>query len=37
MLRDLPWLPAPRPTFRDDLRRLQAELAGGMGGDFHSA
>ncbi|WP_309607219.1 HAD-IIIC family phosphatase [Phenylobacterium sp.] len=34
MLRDLPWLPAAGPTFRDDLRRLQAELAGGMGPDF---
>ncbi|WP_372785108.1 HAD-IIIC family phosphatase [Phenylobacterium sp.] len=34
MLRDLPWLPAPGPSFRDDLRQLQAEIAAAPGQDF---
>lgn len=34
MLRDLPWLPSPSATFRDELRVLQAEAAGARSEDF---
>jgi FkbH-like protein len=34
MLRDLPWLPSPTATFRDELRLLQAEVNGARGDSF---
>jgi FkbH-like protein len=34
MLRDLPWLPPPPPSFREELRRLQAEADGAPKPDF---
>lgn len=34
MLRDLPWLPVPTATFRDELRALRVEVDGARGGSF---